>query len=268
MATLSSTSLLLLLVAISMSWCVDVGSWSAVAFLITNQNQSRSRASAAVSVDNIEEVRETVINDDNGVLSSLFGSETARNNFFQQNIDKNTVYIKRSPNDIPPPIAGIDMLSLYESNDYISLRKRGSQDLLNRNTTSYDDFSAYIADGGSAVVPIIPGDYMNSFRSQIEESLGQEVSMNVYHSGTRAVALNIHYDAYDVLVLQLQGEKEWTIQGDNFGEKLSDITKWENVTMTEGDLLYLPQGVFHAATTAEGFDTTTHVTIGLTKKKY
>ena len=92
--------------------------------------------------------------------------------------------------------------------------------------------------------------------------------MNVYHSGTRAVALNIHYDAYDVLVLQLQGEKEWMIQGDNFGEKLGDITKWENVTMMAGDLLYLPQGVFHAATTAEGFDTTTHVTIGLTNKKY
>ncbi len=266
MATLFSTSVLL--VAVSMSWCVDVGSWSAVAFLLTNQNQCRSRrASAAVAVD-IEKVQETAINDENGVLSSLFGSDAARNNFFQHDIDKNTVYIKRSPNDVPPPIAGIDMLSLYESNDYISLRKRGSQDLLDRNTTSYDDFSAYIADGGSAVVPIIPGDYINSFRSQIEESLGQEVSMNVYHSGTRAVALNIHYDAYDVLVLQLQGEKEWTIQSDNFGEKLSDITEWENVTMMEGDLLYLPQGVFHAATTAEGFDTTTHVTIGLTKKKY
>ena len=33
--------------------------------------------------------------------------------------------------------------------------------------------------------------------------------------------------------------------------------------MIPGDVLYIPQGIYHAATTAVGFDTTTHVTIGL-----
>ena len=263
MANFSGT--MLLLAAISMSWCSDVGSWSTVAFLISSQNQRRPRAgAAATAVDTETETKGIIIDDENGVLTSLFGSDKARNDFFQYDLNENTAYFKRSPEDLPPPLSGFDMLSLYKSNDYISLRKRGSQDMLDRNTTNYNEFSAYIAGGGSAVVPIIPGDYMNSFKSQIEHELGHEVSMNVYHSGKSAVALNIHYDAYDVLVLQLQGEKEWIIQDDDFGKTSKHITKWANVTMTEGDLLYIPQGVYHAATTAAGFDSTTHVTIGLT----
>jgi len=67
----------------------------------------------------------------------------------------------------------------------------------------------------------------------------------------------------DVFVLQLEGEKTWTIQADGSAEDLNSITSWRTVTMKEGDLLYVPKGIFHCAKTADGFDVSTHVTIGL-----
>lgn len=131
---------------------------------------------------------------------------------------------------------------------------------------TYADFAAYISEGGSAVVPIIEGDYMYPFRQEMEAALGQEVSMNIYHSGPSAVALNKHYDSYDVFVLQLEGEKEWVIQDGGKKKQVQSVSKWNNTTMVPGDVLYIPEGIYHAATTAEGFDTTTHVTIGFTAK--
>jgi hypothetical protein len=214
------------------------------------------------------------INDESGILASLFGSEAAREEFFRLDFDKHLVHMKRSTaskngdlltdsNMLPPPLSGIDMKSLYESSDYISLRIRGSHDMLDKEKMSYDDFTKYINSGGSATVPIIDTDYMYPFRLQIEEALGQEVSMNVYHSGPSAVALNRHYDSYDVFVLQLEGSKEWMLQEDGEREKIRSITTWSNATMASGDVMYIPQGIFHAATTAQKFDRSTHVTIGL-----
>jgi ribosomal protein L16 Arg81 hydroxylase len=73
---------------------------------------------------------------------------------------------------------------------------------------------------------------------------------------------------YDVFVLQLEGQKDWTIQADGVAEDLGSITSWRTVTMKEGDLLYIPKGIFHYAQTADGFDVSTHVTIGLQESSY
>ena len=218
-----------------------------------------------------------------GILAELFGSTKKRDYFFQHTFGNRVAYFPRSNNphlnvdqqedkqyqneSLDPPISGIDLSSLYDTNEYTSLRKRGSRDLLDKTQMSYDSMTEYIADGGSIVIPVTPNDYLNEVKAQIEHALGVQedigTSMNIYHSGRSAVALNIHYDAYPVFVLQLEGEKEWIIQNDAFGESVRNITDWKNITMTEGDFMYIPKGVFHAATTAEGYETTTHATIGL-----
>lgn len=206
-----------------------------------------------------------------GVLASLFGSADARDEFFEYEFGRRVAYVPRASDSrrqhLAPPVSGIDLPSLYDTNEWTSLRKRGRQDMLDKSQMSYDELTNYIAKGGSIVVPITPDDYLFQFKLQVERALGVEeevgTSINIYHSGPSAVALNIHYDAYPVFVLQLEGEKEWIIQDDAFGQPAKAITGWRNVTMTEGDLLYIPKGVFHAATTAEGYDMTTHATIGL-----
>jgi hypothetical protein len=222
--------------------------------------------------------------EEGGILSALFGSEENRDLFFIYTYGRRVAYFPRSlgcnsTEDQPglgskfgnkficPPISGIDLPSLYLSNEWTSLRKRGSQDMLNKDQMSYQQMTGYIEGGGSIIIPITRDDYIFPIKLQVERALGVKeengTTMNIYHSGPSAVALNIHYDAYPVFVLQLEGKKEWIIQDDAFGRRLDDITQWRNVTMTEGDLLYIPKGVFHAATTAEGYNTTTHATIGL-----
>ena len=215
------------------------------------------------------------------ILASLFGSNEIRNDFFRNTYGHRVAYFPRNlcTNNqqhqkhqhqlLKPPIMSgcFDLQSLYNTNDWIQLRKRGSTDILDRNQTTYNDLTEYISGGGSATIPIIPGDYLYDTKVQIEHALGviEEwgTSMNIYHSGPSAVALNLHYDAYPVLVLHLEGKKEWMIQNNNLGcLKAKDVTEWRNVTMTAGDLLYIPKGVFHAAT-GDRVHGSTHATIGL-----
>ena len=83
--------------------------------------------------------------------------------------------------------------------------------MLDKSQMSYDELSEYMAGGGSIIVPITPDDYLFPIKKQMERALGVKeetgTSMNIYHSGVSAVALNIHYDAYPVFVLQLEGQK-------------------------------------------------------------
>jgi hypothetical protein len=218
--------------------------------------------------------------EERGVLSALFGSDEIRDLFFNHTYRRRVAYFPRSSGGnlteeqqkvdtkfICPPISGIDLPRLYISNEWTSLRKRGSQDMLKKEQMSYQQMTGYIKGGGSIIIPITPDDYLFPIKLNIERALGLEeehgTTMNIYHSGPSAVALNIHYDAYPVFVLQLEGKKEWMIQDNAFGCPMCDITQWRNVTMMQGDLLYIPKGVFHAATTAEGCNATTHATIGL-----
>lgn len=222
--------------------------------------------------------------EDGRLLSAFFGSAHLRDNFFNNAYGRRVAHFPRSSVGMrmdkfgdtvmtsekslkAAPISGIDLPSLYITNEWTSLRKRGSQDILDKTVMSYPQMSEYIADGGSIIIPITPEDYLFPMKMQIERALGMKAetgtTMNIYHSGPCAVALNIHYDAYPVFVLQLVGMKDWMVQDNAFGQNVASVTRWKNVTMMEGDLLYIPKGVFHAATTAEGCDTSTHATIGL-----
>lgn len=236
--------------------------------------------------------------DEHGTLASLFGSEKARDTFFTEHFGSDIVHMKRSESELPAPVAGVDILSLFRSSE-ITLRTWGSSDVVNKRELPYADFEDYIAKGGSAVAHILGDETFLPLKKHMEEALGMGVSMNVYHSGPNGVALFPHTDRYDVFVLHLEGEKVWEIcipedmsKGDvgslsaadiadikevaeanvagcttHEEESLSTMT-CSNMTMVPGDMLYLPKGVVHAATTAPGFDSTTHVTIGLIRDNF
>jgi len=160
------------------------------------------------------------------------------------------------------------MQVLFDTTNYIQLRKRGSFDYLDKNETSFEQFCDYIQEGGSAVIPVAEDNALMGFRNEIERSLDSKVSINIYHSGPNAVALNRHYDKYDVFVMQLDGQKEWEVgllrtDASMKDEYSIDNAHWTNNTLTPGDILYIPKGIYHAATTANGYNSTTHITIGL-----
>lgn len=198
--------------------------------------------------------------DVDGALANLFGSEHAREAFFSHHFKETPVHILRKEAKFPSPLQKVCMHDFYKACEFINLRKRGSMDLLDKSTTSFQDLGDYIQAGGSAVVSVVEKETgkIYELKQRLEQCFGQELSFNIYHSGPNGVALTPHYDAYDVFVLQLEGEKTWKIM----------ITEEDSVTLTlvPGDLLYIPTPVVHSAKTSDGFDVSTHVTIGLDPK--
>ena len=237
-------------------------------------------------------------NDDGLVLASIFGSEETRDNFFANHFGSDIVHMQRTESDLHSPVKDLTMSELFASSD-MALRNWGSSEDVDKNKMTFQDFEEYIQKGGSAVAHIVNDQTLFPIKAHIEDSLGMPISMNVYHSGPEGVALYPHTDRYDVIVLHLEGEKEWEIcipddNNDDDNNNSADLTSADvadikevelanvagctthegesrstmvcsNTTMTPGDVLYLPKGIVHSATTSPNSPSTTHITIGLVR---
>ena len=110
----------------------------------------------------------------------------------------------------------------------------------------------------------------------LHTQLNAGFEMNVYLTpGGQAQGFKPHYDTHDVFVLQVYGTKKWQLYGRPFpmplpmpaqefsalGPSLNVPAEAEReIEMQPGDLLYLPRGTVHAATSNE--TATAHLTIG------
>jgi hypothetical protein len=106
--------------------------------------------------------------------------------------------------------------------------------------------------------------------------LGHPVQVNAYVTPPQSQGFSAHYDVHDVFVLQVAGQKRWTIHAPVRTAPLRDEA-WADrraaveqaatgdplleVTLRPGDALYLPRGFLHAAQ-ALG-DTSAHLTVGV-----
>jgi ribosomal protein L16 Arg81 hydroxylase len=106
---------------------------------------------------------------------------------------------------------------------------------------------------------------------RLEEQLDHGVNTNVYLTAGRTSGFPPHYDTHDILVLQIAGQKLWRIYEPTIS--LPDPTQpcdpkgytpgplLAQVQLSAGDLLYLPRGFGHAASTLKSHSA--HVTIGV-----
>jgi len=95
------------------------------------------------------------------------------------------------------------------------------------------------------------------------------VGSNVYITPQNSQGLAPHHDDVEVFVLQLQGSKVWrlykpieVLPSDCSGDldrKNLDLIK--EVTLEQGDILYMPRGLVHEARVLPGAGTSVHVTI-------
>lgn len=118
---------------------------------------------------------------------------------------------------------------------------------------------------------------VESLAKAIAVGLQSFVGVNAYISPPRKDALDLHQDEHDVVVLQLSGEKLWTLgnrvtrgvansrffQIDKEALKADAIANdtFTTLRLGPGDLLYLPRGLFHRATASEG--TSVHLSFGI-----
>ena len=95
---------------------------------------------------------------------------------------------------------------------------------------------------------------------------------NLYLTPPGAQGFDVHYDDHDVIVLQIDGAKEWTIhdaayplplQGEEFDpDEKVETNPVERFVVQAGDTVYIPRGVRHAAKALDEH-IALHVTVGI-----
>ena len=114
------------------------------------------------------------------------------------------------------------------------------------------------------------------FADQLAADLGHPTQVNAYVTPPSSRGFSPHYDVHDVFVLQIAGEKHWTIHEPVLPDPLR-TQPWTDRTaevaaaaerepvidavLRPGDVLYLPRGFLHSAT-ALG-EISAHLTIGI-----
>lgn len=109
---------------------------------------------------------------------------------------------------------------------------------------------------------------------RLSASLGAQLScrlqMNVYLTPAGAQGFAPHYDMHDVFIAQVYGTKHWRLasqpyelplQGQPYDKSQPEPAPALEFDLRAGDVLYLPRGAIHSATSNE--TASVHVTIGV-----
>jgi hypothetical protein len=102
--------------------------------------------------------------------------------------------------------------------------------------------------------------------------LAMRIGSHLYLTPPHSTGLEPHYDNHDVVVLQVEGTKRWKIYGalQDFPVEMqvgsvarTALPALEHDLLLEpGDILYVPRGQYHEASTAEQYSV--HITLDLT----
>jgi hypothetical protein len=106
----------------------------------------------------------------------------------------------------------------------------------------------------------------------LESSLDHALHANIYITPGNAAGFTPHYDGHEVFILQIAGCKHWQVFEPHLPLPHRTQTfdpqgyvpppPLMELDLEAGDLLYLPRGYVHTATTPAGFSA--HVTLGVT----
>jgi len=108
-----------------------------------------------------------------------------------------------------------------------------------------------VADGATLVLQALQRTWLPlaTFCRSLEWATSHPVQANAYLTPAGAAGLAPHADAHDVLVLQVMGDKQWEVEG------------IESASLSPGDVLYVPAGVRHHASTQRA--ASLHITLGV-----
>lgn len=110
----------------------------------------------------------------------------------------------------------------------------------------------------------------------LESYFNHAVRVNGYITSENSQGFALHYDTHEVFVLQIAGKKRWHVYepplslplinqpfaAQPFARNYSPPPPLCEPHLEPGDLLYLPRGYVHSASTSDSFSA--HVTIGVT----
>lgn len=130
---------------------------------------------------------------------------------------------------------------------------------------SYDAGLTIIVDGMHALWQPI-GELCRALTAELR----MQVQANLYVTPPRAKGFPCHWDGHDVLILQLDGSKAWSVCAREVplphprsegGAHESACDPELEVTLRPGDVLYIPRGAPHQGATSH--EPSVHLTVGL-----
>jgi ribosomal protein L16 Arg81 hydroxylase len=105
---------------------------------------------------------------------------------------------------------------------------------------------------------------------ELEADFQHRVGVNLYLTPRSAQGLRPHVDSHDVVILQIDGVKEWRVGGVLSrssptaalpGEPIDSVPDAQGYLLTPGDALYIPRGYAHEAVTQTS--SSLHLTVGI-----
>lgn len=97
-----------------------------------------------------------------------------------------------------------------------------------------------------------------SLAAQLERALLHPIGVNAYFTPPRAQGFAAHADDHDVLILQIDGAKDWKLRE----QTQTDATPTSTTAkLRAGNLLYIPRGVVHEAKTSH--ERSLHLTVSI-----
>ena len=117
---------------------------------------------------------------------------------------------------------------------------------------------------------------IQEFTATLTDEVGHPVQVNAYVTPPMSQALDPHYDVHDVFIIQFAGRKHWRIHEPVFAsplrqqpwkkEQLAVVERSRekpvlDIVLQPGDVLYLPRGYIHAATSLD--EISGHLTFGV-----
>jgi hypothetical protein len=113
-------------------------------------------------------------------------------------------------------------------------------------------------------------------RHVTERAFSANAHANVYVTPRGSQGFKPHWDSHDVFVLQFEGTKAWTLYDSPVilpsKQRQFNDSEWTkvapslNVVLAPGDLLYIPRGFVHEATSTT--EVSGHITLGITTFTY
>jgi len=144
----------------------------------------------------------------------------------------------------------------------------------------YESLDACLSSGATAVFSGLENGQISSeiqdLVMRMEDEMVTMVHANAYVTPQGTVGLSPHFDIHDFFVIQVQGSKVWDISAPILNQAISkqhvsdadlarsrEVYTWQ-ITLSEGDVLYMPRGYIHAPHASESsLESSVHVTFGL-----
>ena len=142
-----------------------------------------------------------------------------------------------------------------------------------------DKVAALFASGHTVVLQALHRTWppLVDFATQLSVEAGHPVQINAYITPPESQGFSAHYDVHDVFVLQIAGEKHWTVHAPVHVDPLRN-QPWTDhsaavaaaardqepvidAVLRPGDALYVPRGFLHSAKALGGVSA--HLTVGL-----